>query len=203
MQREYVGTGKRPSFSWGHRQTPRCCRLGPLGPVGGGGKRERRTPYLLLIRHPILEVGHLGCSGPARRPARGRPGRKLSGGITKGAVGRTRPEAPAKRAPCQFRAGGTAWSGSALGSRLCPRGLGVFNQFLPEFRSFPRFVLGARGPVPTARGARAPSDRAAVAATPRSFPGPAGPRGSRVQCAKSCSALGNNSTSPAPDRGEG
>lgn len=96
-----------------------------LGPVGGGGKRERRTPYLLLIRHPILEVGHLGCSGPARRPARGRPGRKLSGGITKGAVGRTRPEAPAKRAPCQFRAGVTARSGNALGSRPCPQGLGV------------------------------------------------------------------------------
>lgn len=41
-------------------------------------------------------------------PARGRPGRKLSGGITEGAVGRTRPEAPAKGAPCQFRAGMTA-----------------------------------------------------------------------------------------------
>lgn len=154
MQREYAGTGKRPSFSWGHRQTPRCCRLGPLGPVGGGGKRERRTPYLLLIRHPILEVGHLGCSGPARRPARGRPGRKLSGGITKGAVGRTRPEAPAKRAPCQFRTGGTAWSGSTLGSRLCPRGLGVLASSSLSFGHFPdsSWEPGGQSRLPVAPG---------------------------------------------------
>lgn len=78
----------------------------------------RRTPYLLLIRHPILEVGHLGLLWSSPVPARGRPGRKLSDGIAAGAVGRTRPETPTKRAPCQLRAG---WGG--LGALTPPRKL--------------------------------------------------------------------------------
>lgn len=89
----------------GHLQGSHCSRVEPLLPFAEGGDRERRTPYLLLIRHPILEVGHLGQLWPSPAPARGRPGRQPSDGITAGAVGRTRPETPTEKAPCQLRAG--------------------------------------------------------------------------------------------------
>ncbi|XP_023391505.1 suppressor of tumorigenicity 7 protein-like isoform X2 [Pteropus vampyrus] len=83
----------------GHFQGSHCSRVGPLFPLAEGGERERRTPYLLLIRHPILKVGHLGQLWPSPAPARGRPGRKPRDGITAGAVGRTRPETPTEKAP--------------------------------------------------------------------------------------------------------
>lgn len=133
-QRDYASTGKQPSSSWGHRQVSHCCRLGPLGPVEEGSKRERRTPYLLFIRHPILKVGHLGCSGPARRAGARQAGKEAEWRNHRGAVGRSRPEAQAKRAPCQFRAGVTAWSRRSRKS-ACPSGLCSLNIFLPEFRS--------------------------------------------------------------------
>lgn len=102
--RAYASTGQEASFSWGHCRGSHHSQVGPLFPVAGGGKRERRTPYLLLIRHPILEVGHLGLLWPSPARARGKPGRKPNDGITAGAVGRTRPETPPERAPCQLRA---------------------------------------------------------------------------------------------------
>lgn len=49
----------------------------------------------------------LGCSGPARWRARGRPGRQLGDGI---AVGSTRPETPTAPAPCRCGARGS-WGG--------------------------------------------------------------------------------------------
>lgn len=105
----------------GHLQGSHCSRVEPLLPFAEGGDRERRTPYLLLIRHPILEVGHLGQLWPSPAPARGRPGRQPSDGITAGAVGRTRPETPTEKAPCQLGAGvgGMALSASGPGSALC------------------------------------------------------------------------------------
>uniref|UniRef100_A0A8D1E2C6 Suppressor of tumorigenicity 7 protein-like n=2 Tax=Boreoeutheria TaxID=1437010 RepID=A0A8D1E2C6_PIG len=92
----------------GTARVPTSARSG-RGSLSREQVRERRTPYLLLIRHPILEVGHLGLLWLSRGLARGRPGRKPSDGITAKAVGRTRPETLTARAPCQLRAGGWLW----------------------------------------------------------------------------------------------
>uniref|UniRef100_A0A8D0XGX3 Suppressor of tumorigenicity 7 protein-like n=1 Tax=Sus scrofa TaxID=9823 RepID=A0A8D0XGX3_PIG len=92
----------------GTARVPTSARSG-RGSLSREQVRERRTPYLLLIRHPILEVGHLGLLWLSRGLARGRPGRKPSDGITAKAVGRTRPETVTARAPCQLRAGGWLW----------------------------------------------------------------------------------------------
>lgn len=107
MQREYASTGKQPSFSRGHHQVSHCCRLGPLGLVGGGSKRGGPLTFSSSDTRSSKSAILAALAQPGG-PARGKPGRKLSGGITEGAVRRTRPEAPAKRAPCQFRAGVTA-----------------------------------------------------------------------------------------------
>lgn len=162
-------------------------QVGPPCPVPGRGKRERRTPYLLLIRHPILEVGHLGLLWPSPALARGRLGRKPSDGITARGVGRTRPETPTARAPCQLRAGVMAPGLRAQGSRLTlilnlsfslsyihfPTYFGdvgsVFRLELPELQPFPYSSMGRWESVLTGIGARAPADQIAVA-TPVDFP---------------------------------
>lgn len=68
---------------------------------------ERRTPYLLFIRHPILEVGHLGLLWPSPVRARGRPGRKLGDGIARGpSEGPARKRRPRARRVSHGRGGG-------------------------------------------------------------------------------------------------
>lgn len=140
--------------------------------------------YLLLIRHPILEVGHLGLLWPSPAPARGRPGRKPSDGITARIIGRTRPETPTAGAPYQFRAGSMAPGTRAAGSRLAVNNF-KSSIFLIELYPFPLPSLGCWERVSTGIEARAPTDQIAVA-TSIDFPSPTALHGSRVQRANCC-----------------
>lgn len=201
VKREYASAGKQPSFSWGHRQASHCCRLGPLGLVGGGSKRERRTPYLLLIRHPILEVGHLGCSGPARRAGARQAGKEAEWWNHRGGRRKDPPGSSGQEGAMSVPRGRDSqeWEHSrksAFPLRLCS-----LNVFLIEFQSLCHSSWNAWWRVSTVRGAWAPSGHVAVA-TPISFPDPVGLVGRRVQCTKSCSALGNINTFPTPAQGE-
>lgn len=198
LRRPYAGTGREASFSWGHCRGSHRSQVGPPFPVPGRGKRERRTPYLLLIRHPILEVGHLGLLWPSPALARGRPGRKPNDGITVRAVGRTRPETPTARAPCQLRAGVMAPGLGAQGSRLTLNLISfslsyihfpthfwdigsVFRLVLaPGLQPFPYSSMGRWESFSTGIGARAPADQIAVA-TPVDFPSTSALHNSRAQ----------------------
>lgn len=84
--------GPGGSFPPGPPGAPHGGRAGPPTPGAGRGERDRRAPYLLLIRHPVLEVGHLGLLWPS--PA-GRGAGREGGGVT--AAPRGPSEAPARK----------------------------------------------------------------------------------------------------------
>nr|XP_037854016.1 suppressor of tumorigenicity 7 protein-like isoform X3 [Chlorocebus sabaeus] len=126
---------KEASFSWGHCEAPNAAGPSPSS-LSGEEVGERGGPLTFSSSDTrSSKSAILGCSGPARLWALGRPGRKPSDGITAGAVGRTRPETPTKRAPCQLCAGVTSPSASARArARARAPGMTVFlNSLTPKF----------------------------------------------------------------------
>lgn len=185
--RSLLPPGSRPAF-------PLRRARGPV-PRGGGRRAREADPYLLLIRHPVLHVGHLGRLWPSPAAARGRPGRKPRDGLTAGAAGGTRPETPAgEGGAMSARAGGCGGRG---GSARRPRRLpGRLLSHWAPLTPPPRL----RDAGECGDGSRLPPPHTALA-TPLGFP--PGTMAAQSPEAKGCGAPARSVAFPTPGRAAG